>query len=166
MNTETDAASMDIRAEEGQYHLQASYARDNPWPETGDSLSTGEDNWIGIITGTSMGPVHVVARLYAQRPEPDLSDWEMVAERDLVVGSEGITIRRPLGRKRDPHIAFDAAPGRYRVRIHANGRAQANQAGPVLHAPVESHFIQIWAVDDAQPSHVLHGPDSYGKSYT
>lgn len=165
MSTEIDSAGLDVRAEEGQYHLQASYVRVNPWPQPSDSLSTGEDNWIAVITGTSMGPVHVDVALHSQRPEPALSGWEMVAERDIIVGTEGLTIRRPLGRSRDPHLALSALPGRYRVRIHASGRDEASRAGPVLTSPLERHLIEIWPVQEPQPPQVLLGPDQYGQHY-
>lgn len=149
-----------VRAADGQYHLDTGVVHDNPWPDSVDGLTTGEAGWMAVITGVEWGPIAVRVQVRHAAPAGTDLGWDMVAERDLIVGGRGIAINEIY--EAAPGYVCDAAPGLHRVRVSVRGRgAQHGEGGE----SVEQHFLQIWpASSPTQPS-TVHGPDRYGELY-
>ncbi|GAA0970866.1 hypothetical protein [Actinocorallia libanotica] len=85
-----------VTAQEGQYHIQDGPERLNPWPDPVEALTTGEDNWIAVITGTQWGPVTVHHRLLSKPPTALDPDWDMIAERDIVTSTGRLHVSSPI----------------------------------------------------------------------
>jgi hypothetical protein len=41
--------------QDGQYYIEASGGRGGDWLDPQDGLTTGQDNWVAVITGTQWG---------------------------------------------------------------------------------------------------------------
>jgi hypothetical protein len=141
---------MSVLVQHGQYRVEASDGFTDPWPAPKDKLTTGEDNWIAVLTGTQFGPLTIQAVVLDARPTEVVSGWEVVGERDLVAAEGRISIKS-LFASESSH-QFSVAPGRYRVRIHARGLAMAQPHGH-LDVPLEDHYLQFWlSTEEAEPT--------------
>lgn len=157
-----DDAVLTVTAMNGQYRIDADPEQDDPWPETIDALTTGEDGWIAVLTGTQHGPVLIRFQLRMAAPESIDSGWQMVGERDLYCEADTVRIH-DLFSNVPPHvIAVD--PGIYRVRIHVFGRSDAASVS-IVEEPIERHFIQMWKVRTPGDPAILVGPDAWATAY-
>jgi hypothetical protein len=158
-----DDVVLTVRVRDGQYHVQASHERDDPWPDSTENLTTGEENWFAVICGTAYGPVTVRVRLLDSPPGDDIDDhWEIVAERDIDTDHE---LRLVEIYAAGQGSAIATGPGTFRVRVHARDRMAAFQAGDLAEA-LESHQLLIWPTHDRLGPQLLAGPDEYSKNYT
>jgi hypothetical protein len=57
-----------VTAMNGQYLVEASQRRGTPWPDPADALTTGEDHWMAVLTGTQHGPVTITVALAGEPP--------------------------------------------------------------------------------------------------
>ncbi|MGI5171444.1 SAM-dependent methyltransferase [Spirillospora sp. CA-253888] len=160
MNPPADPRALTVTAQEGQYHIEAAADRNDPWPPPRDGLTTGEDNWAAVLTGTEWGPVTVHLQAL-QAPSAHIApSWEMIAERDLVTATGIVEVRSIYLDNAAARLAL--TPGRYRLRIHVRGRALAAPYS-VLETPLETHLIQLWPNPTAQDPVLLTGPDQYAE---
>ncbi|GAA4238090.1 hypothetical protein GCM10022254_52540 [Actinomadura meridiana] len=150
--------TLEVAVQEGQYHIEAAARRDDPWPPPQDGLTTGEDHWTGIVTGTQWGPVTVLLQTLAQRPDAVSDGWEMVVERDLVTEESGIEVRSIFREEAVGNCTVP--PGRYRLRIHVRGRADAAIYN-MVESPLETHLVQLWPSPQSQAPEIIFGPDTY-----
>lgn len=70
--------------QDGQYYIEASGGRGGDWRDPQDGLTTGQANWVAVITGTQWGPVAVHLQSLSTAPASVEAGWEMVVERDIV----------------------------------------------------------------------------------
>ncbi|MFC0434918.1 hypothetical protein [Kutzneria buriramensis] len=158
-----DDVVLTVRVRDGQYHVQASHERDDPWPDSTENLTTGEENWFAVICGTAHGPVTVRVRLLDSPPDDGTdSQWEIVTERDIVTDDE-LHLVEIYAAGQGSAIATGA--GTFRVRVHAKDRMVAYQAGGLTEA-LESHELWIWPTDGLQDPQLLTGPDEYSTNYS
>jgi hypothetical protein len=115
-----------------------------------------------VITGTNEGPVTVYSELLSNAPETLQQDWDVIAERDIVAGPQGLDITDLYQYRPRRHL--QVPPGRYRVRIHVRDRALAAQHNQ-LDAPLETHLIQIWPSSSPFDPAVRTGPDEVARHY-
>lgn len=155
---------MILKVQDGQYMVDAvaeEYGDD--WPDPEDSLTTGEERYAYVITGTSWGPVTVYTQNLPQRPDEIEPGWEIVVERDIIADQGGLSVENLY--QTGPTGGLAVRPGRARLRVHARSRAEA-RASKELEEPLEAHLLQIWPTNEAQPPIVLIGPDEYGRNYS
>ncbi|RKS68254.1 hypothetical protein BZB76_6514 [Actinomadura pelletieri DSM 43383] len=154
---------MILQVQDGQYMVDAvadEYGDD--WPEPEDSLTTGEEHWVYVITGTSWGPVTVHTQNLSQPPDEVEPGWEIVVERDILARQGVLTVENLY--QSSATGGLRVRPGRARLRVHARGRAEA-RANKALEEPIEAHLLQIWPTDAPQTPSMLVGPDEYGRTY-
>lgn len=149
-----------VRASYSQYLLDSSRQVDDPWPDPIHGLTTGEEDWLAILTGTQYGPVTVHLAVTGAQPERVESGWDMVGERDLSVPTGTVNVGGPGD---TPELQLRLEPGLYRVRIHVRGRAQAQPYG-YLEKPMEEHLILLWPSQRPQPPARLTDPDDYAST--
>ncbi|MFI0366641.1 hypothetical protein ACH35V_02105 [Actinomadura sp. 1N219] len=156
-HSDEETQELVVEAREGQYLIEAAAGRDNVWPPPLDGLTTGEDSWTAVLTGTSWGPVTVHLQSLDRQPDTIAGDWEMIVERDIVTDeSGGLEVRGIFQEGAAGGVPLP--PGRYRLRIHVRGRSAAAPHN-ILETPVEAHLIQLWPTTAAHPPAVLVGPD-------
>jgi hypothetical protein len=150
-----------LAAADNQYQIQSDTHRENPWPDSPDGLLTGEDGWLAVVTGVEWGPVEVTVDYRTASPGTLPDDYEMSAERDLVVENGRIGIREIYA----PRAAevLDAENGRYRVRVSASGRWEAFTV--TSDSPAERHLVQIWRSDHPAEPATLTPPDRHAQNY-
>lgn len=156
MAVSVQSTDLIVTAQDGQYLVEASGPRAEDWPDTQDGLTTGGENRAAILAGADWGPVRVTVQLLPAPPELQTDGWEMVVDRDIVNTGSYIGIRSLY--QDEPIFESEPAPGRYRLRVHVRGRADAAAVGDV-EAPVEDHLLQLWPTRVPQPASVLLGPD-------
>ncbi len=157
-----DPEVITIGVQDGQYVLESSPLRNNAWPDPSDGLTTGEENWLAVITGTQWGDVSVEVRVLMSPPATLDTEWEMVVERDLATKSGEIAIRDLYSVP--PIHAVRLSPGLLRVRVHVRGRSGTPPETSSA-SPAETHLIQMWPVKHESPATILAGPDSTARSY-
>jgi hypothetical protein len=150
-----------VNAKERQYRIQATVDYDQPWPASEDGLTTGEDSWTAVITGTQWGPVTIGVQVLGEAPLRLEEGWDMVVERDIVSEAGGLEIIELFD---TGGASIRASAGRLRLRIHVHNRAGAAPHG-YLDTALESHLIQIWPSDEPQPPAMLVGPDEFATRY-
>ena len=142
--------------QDGQYYIEASGGRGGDWLDPQDGLTTGQDNWVAILTGTQWGPVTVHLQSLPTAPASVEAGWEMVVERDIVTKDGGLVVVSLYGGGGTGGLKL--RPGRGRLRIHVRDRAVAVPYNK-LESPLETHLIQVWPSSEPQPPAVLLGPD-------
>ena len=158
-----DDTVLTVQAMNGQYRIEANPEQDDPWPDPVDALTTGEEGWIAVLTGTQHGPVSIRFQFLATAPEMVETDWEMVGERDLQCEDDVVRIR-DLFSDAAPQI-ITVSPGIYRLRVHVSGRSAAAPFG-IVNEPIERHFIQMWTAQESSDPVVLVGPDDWANAYS
>jgi hypothetical protein len=151
-----------IHAMDGQYLIESDSHRDNLWPATVDGLTTGEANWVAVLTGANYGLVVVRITLLEISPAQVASPWDMVVERDLSVAGAGITVRSLYSNEGLAHIHAD--PGLYRMRIHVKGRSEGHQRSDPTRQ-VEFYYVQFWSAALSAAPAMLIGPDDFAAHY-
>ncbi|KAA9163960.1 hypothetical protein FPZ12_007970 [Amycolatopsis acidicola] len=158
-----DDVVLEVRVSNRQYHVEANGDREDPWPYPADALTTGEENWFGVLCGTAQGPVNLRVQLLREKPADQLDErWEMVGERSISVDGKHLQIIEIAAPA--PFHTLKTGAGEYRARISVAHRWEARQAGNVT-KPLEEHFLQIWPADDLSDPVVLRGPDTYAINY-
>jgi hypothetical protein len=76
-----DDAVLTVKAMNCQYRIEADPEQWEDWPTPVNSLTTGEDGWISVLTGTRFGPVTIRFQFLATAPESVDAGWEVVGER-------------------------------------------------------------------------------------
>jgi hypothetical protein len=153
--TEASAQGI-IRAEDGQYLIEGGPDRVDAWPDPVTAITTGEADWIAVLTGTHHGPVNVTAQLLDARPAAITGQWDMVVERDLTVTFSAVLIINHY--RTGPPISIPTKRSVHRVRVHARGRDEAIRHN-ILEDPVEDYLIQLWPVEEPRQEEILVGPD-------
>jgi hypothetical protein len=153
-----------IKAMNGQYVIESSPKRSDPWPAPFDALTTGEGNWIAVLTGTEFGPVEIGVAIAGEFPgwEPGQKAWDMVGERDLAVEHGEVLIHDLLSDT--PPCRLRLGHRRYRLRIHVRGRTEAAPYG-YLAEVLERHHILFFPTDEVRPPATLKGPDEWARNY-
>jgi hypothetical protein len=86
----------------------------------------------------------------------------MIGERDLVIDGKLVLIR-DLFSDTPPHH-LDLGEGRYRLRIHVRGRAEASRSGMAGQA-MEHHRILFFPAGQARPPAILAGSDDFARNF-
>jgi hypothetical protein len=159
-----DDAVLTVKAMNGQYRIEADPEQWDEWPDPMYGLTTGEDGWIAVLTGTQHGLVTVRFQFRDSAPRELEPGWDMVGERDLIC--EDTTVRvKDLFSNVPPHVVV-VTPGRYRLRIHVADREAAQRAGvATINEAIEKHFIQMWATGESAETVLLTEPDEKGRRY-
>lgn len=157
-----DDAVLTVTAMHGQYRIEADPEQWEDWPDPVDALTSGEDGWIAVLTGTQWGPVTVRFQFRDSAPEALEPGWDMVGERDLVCDETEVRIT-DLFSNTPPHVVV-VTPGRHRLRIHVADRAAAHPFG-IVSEPIERHFVQMWATDQPADTVLLTEPDEVARAY-
>lgn len=159
-----DDAVLTITAIHSQYRIEADPEQWDEWPDPVDGLTTGEDGWIAVLTGTQHGLVTVRFQFRDSAPRELEPGWDMVGERDLVCEGTQVLVKHLLGDI--PPDVVAVTPGRYRLRIHVAGREAAQRAGVATHnEPIERHFVQMWATSEPAETMLLTEPDEKARRY-
>jgi hypothetical protein len=157
-----DDTVLTIQAMNGQYRIEADPEQDDAWPDPVDALTSGEDGWIAVLTGTQHGPVAIRFEFLPAAPDAVATDWDMVGERDLHCEDSVVRIK-DLFSDAQPHV-ITVTPGIYRLRLHVSGRSAAASVR-IVTEPIERHFIQMWPVAESSDPVLLVGPDDWAKAY-
>lgn len=103
-----------------------------------------------ILTGATMGPVHVVVHPLREAPEGLPAEWEDVVEVSLLSTGGPMVVAGPFDADPEPAARLDLdGPGSYRVRVHADGRDLDFDA--VAREPRERYLVQCWPADPQVP---------------
>jgi hypothetical protein len=137
-----------VRVEYNQYYLDTGGDPDTPWQDPEDGLTTGEDDRIGVLTGTVFGPVSVAVVLTEAQPAEVEEGWDVIAERDLVNSFGSMDIRGPTA---PAAWTVRLNADRYRIRVHARGRTRPAAFTQVTQ-PLETHLITLWPSPDPHPT--------------
>jgi hypothetical protein len=153
-----------MKAMNGQYVIESSPERSDPWPAPFDALTTGEENWIAVLTGTEFGLVEIEVAITGEFPgwDPGQQGWDMVGERDLAVEHGEVLIHDLFSNI--PPCRLQLGHRRYRLRIHVRGRAEAAPHG-YLAEVLERHQILFVPTDEVRPPATLKGPDEWARNY-
>jgi hypothetical protein len=148
---------------DGQYRFESpGHPMDDPWPESEDGLTTGEDGWFVVLAGIEWGPLDVSVEYRAGAPADVAPGWETVSQRSFYIPNAVFEI---LTTSLDVvHTVSIPSVGWHVVRVHVRGRdsrlAKNHQPGGM-----EEHLLQIWPADSKQPASLLVGPDHYGQAF-
>lgn len=152
-----------VNAADGQYHLESSPDRVDFWPSPTDGVTTGEDNWIAVLTGTEWGPVTVHIHIRRQPPGAVAPGWDMAVERDITIDEDNTLIVTDPYRHQIPVTIIDE-PGTYRARIHVRDRDNAKNVGDTTE-PIETHLIELWPATHRETPRILFGQDNLAQHF-
>jgi hypothetical protein len=151
-----------VRVDYSQYHVAA-----------GSDMAAGDDSVPGllqdmgpqavaVITGRQYGTITVTARAVTAPPTQVDPGWDVVAETDLDCPEGSISVL-DWGGPDHPELGelAVAGPGRYRLRVHARNREQADGE-----KTAEQHYLLLWPTAGPAPPRLLTPMDARGKLLT
>jgi hypothetical protein len=134
----------------GVFYLQESEGPDVATLEGGDDtpglvIAAGD----GGLQLRSAGNDHYPAvrlELWSGAPPRDAGPWEAASDDGLTVRETGrVVVMSPFGEESDAALTLPV-PGRYHVRVHAQGQQQARDLGEATFAHgIEQWLLQVWA---------------------
>ncbi|MBN6034093.1 hypothetical protein [Amycolatopsis sp. 195334CR] len=152
-----------VRAADGQYRLEtAPIDLQDPWPQTTDGLTTGEDDWFVVLTGLEWGPLNLTVEYLADPATAPTDEWEVVSQRTIhIVNSTLVLLTTSLDVL---HTFTLPTSGWHQTQIAARGRASRLAEG---HNPggLERHHLQLWPTPAPAAPTLLRGPDEYGRNF-
>jgi hypothetical protein len=142
------------------------------WVAAGPEISVGEEiipglfvdlgpQAVAVQTGLRQGTVAVAAESMLAAPAEVDEGWDVIAETDLESPDGRL---RAAGWGGSGYFPFSGpaglGPGRYRIRVHARHRQQADQG-----RTAEEHYLLAWPVAVAAPASLLTPLDGYGRRF-
>jgi hypothetical protein len=116
---------------------------------------------VAVITGLQYGDITVTAQALPAPPERAEPGWDVAGETDLECPEGEICVSDWAGPSHDElgNLAI-GGPGRYRLRVHARHRDQAEED-----RSGEEHHLLIWPVTEPTPPRLLTPLDAWGRIF-
>jgi hypothetical protein len=114
----------------------------------------------GVVLGSGGNDFFpaVTLELWSGTPAADPGPWDAVDEADFEVGSGLLRVRAVLGRPAGPDLSVGV--GRFRLRAHCRGRAQARAriGAELYYHGIEHWLLQVWRVGELPERRPVEDP--------